>query len=157
MEISWVVADDGRAAIVSGAQPVAWFIPQYLSADKRTVGPSAPPDRSVETYLNVQVGGSKSGADEHPDERKLSWVDQKWKTQLDAWWLFGEPVFWCSHIEPDVDDQPVMEWFMRLPAALACDQCGESIRQALLNGSTATACDSCADKDVSTTFSRTPA
>jgi hypothetical protein len=27
---------------------------------------------------------------------------------MDVFWMVGEPVFWCEHIEPDEDEQPLM-------------------------------------------------
>jgi hypothetical protein len=149
----WRDRGDGTAAIMCGAELVASFNAQFLVPDEY---PSdAPPDRTDETQRNVEEGAATLQTDEEGGERLMNWVDRKWLARLDAWWLFGEPVFWCEHITSD-DDEPLLEWFMRFPAAMACDQCADRIREPLLAGEWVAACDSCGEESVETVYARTP-
>lgn len=153
-DVSWRDLGNGAAAIMSGTELVASFSAQFLTLDKYEQKPS--PDRSEQARRMIGEGTSNLTADEEGQERLEAWVAREWQEQLDKWWLFGEPVFWCEHIAPDGDEQPVMEWFMRFPAAMACDQCASRIRVALRAANWATACSSCGLESTGTAFGRTP-
>lgn len=150
----WRDLGNGSAAIVCGTELVASFHAQLLELDK--FEKKTPPDRSEETQRSVEESATSLAAGKEPAQRLLAWVARQWEAQLDAWWLLGEPVFWCEHIAPDDDEQPLMDWFMCFPAAMACDQCGDRIRAALFTGRRAAVCDSCGQESTGMVFARTP-
>lgn len=153
-DTGWHDRGDGTAAIMWGAQLVASFNARFLVPDE--FPKNAPPDRRDETNRSVEEGAATLHTDEEGGERLVNWVARKWQAQLDAWWLYGEPVFWCEHIASDDDEQPLMEWFMRFPAAMACDQCADRIREPLLAGKWPAICNSCGRGSVETVYARTP-
>ena len=145
---------NGTGAIMSGIDLVASFSAEFLVADKYLQ--NQPPDRSEETQRNVAEGTATLAVSEKGEQDLIAWVARKWQAQLDTWWMYGEPVFWCEHIRPDDDEQPLLEWFMRFPGAMECDQCADRIRAALLTGKSAAICSSCGKETAETVFGRTP-
>ena len=152
-DISWRENDNGTAAIMCDTDLLASFTVQLLSADQFPV--KTPPDRSAETLRNIHSDDGQPVTDQACSDRLLSWVGRKWQEQLDTWWLYGGVVFWCSHIKPEEEDQPVLEWFMRFPTAMACPMCAESIRRASYASNTPVVCDSCGSENTDVIFGQT--
>ena len=150
----WHDRGDGTAAIMCGTDLVASFHVQYI--DPAGYGKAEPPDRRDETQLSVDESAAVLETGEEGGARLVDWVATKWQAQLDAWYMYGEPVFWCDHIEEDDDEQPLMEWFLRFPAAVMCDQCADRVREHILARDWPTACSSCGREDVDTVYARTP-
>ena len=89
---------------MSGIDLVASFNAEFLVADKYLQ--NQPPDRSEETQRDVEEGTATLAVSEKGERDLVAWVARKWQAQLDTWWMYGEPVFWCEHIRPDDDEQP---------------------------------------------------
>lgn len=150
----WHDHGDGTAAIVCGAGLVASFHVQYIDAEG--YGKSEPPDRRAETQRSVKESDATLETDEIGGALLVDWVAAKWQAQLDAWYMYSEPVFWCDHVDEHADEQPLLEWFLRFPAAVMCDQCADRVREHLLAGDWPTACSSCGRQNVDTVYARTP-
>lgn len=150
----WHDHGDGTAAIMCGTDLVASFHVQYIDAEG--YGKSEPPDRRAETQRSVDESAETRETDEKGGALRVDWVAAKWQVQLNAWYMYGEPVFWCDHVDEHADEQPLLEWFLRFPAAVMCDQCADRVREHLLTGDWPTACSSCGKEDVDTVYARTP-
>lgn len=151
-DLSWHDHGDGTGAIMFHTAVVASFKAELLSADR--YGEEPVPDRREETHRHVMETTSYTVTDDDGGARLTAWVAGKWQQQLDAWWLFGEPVFWCEHLEPDDDDQPVLEWFMHFPAVMACDRCAERIREFIGVARQPVVCHSCGEESDDDVFVR---
>ena len=132
--------------------------PHSTSSTSRPTGTGRASRRTAgdETARSVTEGASVLQTDEEGAGRLADWVADRWQAQLDVWHLYGEPVFWCDHIDEDEDEQPLMEWFMRFPAAVTCDKCAALIRQHMVARDWPATCSSCGKQDVDTAYARTP-
>jgi hypothetical protein len=170
MEITWSETNPANAAeatsgtrdtvrlILGGETVLASFVPQVISAEDRvTSGPSIdPPDRREAACASMRAAGGEPVEDEEQGARILSWVGQQWIAQLDEWRLFGEPVYWCEHADPEVDEDRIFGWFLRFPAAMACEECSDRIFQAMLSSDSPGRCDACGAEEERTVLHRIP-
>lgn len=143
--------------ILGGETVLASFVPQVISAEDRVNGPSSdPPDRSEEARASIRSTGGEPVDDAEQGTRILTWVGEKWIAQLDEWRLFGEPVYWCEHANPAADEDRIFGWFLRFPAAMACEDCSDRIFQAMLSSDLPGRCDACGAEEERTVLHRIP-
>ena len=166
MEITWSATNaafqasgssDTVRLVLGGETVLASFVPQVISAEDRVNGPSLdPPDRRDEARASIRAGGGEPVQDAEQGARILTWVGQKWIAQLDEWRLFGEPIYWCEHVDPAVDEDRIFGWFLRFPAAMACEECSDRIFQAMLSADSPGRCDACGAEEERTVLHRVP-